>query len=245
MALRAIVLAFAVAIVAAAVGAVEMRLQPSAQRLVITALTGLLAPLFWPGRVAQAARTALRIAVWSMLAAAIAAACLLALVGGRQSIGAVAAACAMLFAILLVAHALAAAIERSLLERGVGARSATEVAGRGAALALALVAAAPLWLGPAAELLARARPWLTDAVVAVSPLTHLALASGNDLLRNEWLYDHSNLARHAIGYPAMPGLLVSYVLLLVALALASVARRSRLHRAPVARIAGPTTEDAP
>ena len=28
----------------------------------------------------------------------------------------------------------------------------------------------------------------------MSPLTHLAVASGNDLLRNQWFYQHSNLA---------------------------------------------------
>jgi hypothetical protein len=242
---RALVLAFAVAIVAAAFGASQMQLQPSAQRLVITAGTALLAPLFWPGLAATSAQTILRIVNASAVAAIVAAALLLAMGGGRQSPGATVTACAMLFLIVLAAHALAAAIEHHMRAQGGDARSAAEAAGRGAALALAAVAAAPLWLGPAAELLTGERPWLTDAVVGLSPLTHLAIASGNDLLRNEWLYDRSNLARLAVSYPDLRSLLLSYVSLLPALALASVARRSPSRRAPVARIARPTTEDAP
>ena len=68
------------------------------------------------------------------------------------------------------------------------------MAGRTVALVLALLGSLPLWLGPAGELLSGRQPWIIDAIVGMSPLTHLAVASDNDLLRNEWLYQHSNLA---------------------------------------------------
>ncbi len=89
-------------------------------------------------------------------------------------------------------------------------RDAREAAGRSAAVALALLGALPLWLGPVAETLSARHDWAIDAVVGASPLTHLAVASGNDLLRNQWFYQHANLAALLFSYPglgaASPGL---------------------------------------
>ena len=107
-------------------------------------------------------------------------------------------ACAMLMLILLVTHALAAGLEGRLRGGSGDAESAREMAGRTAAIVLALLGSVPLWLGPAAELLARRQPWIIDAVIGVSPLTHLAVASGNDLLRNPWFYQHVESRRTAI-----------------------------------------------
>ena len=100
------------------------------------------------------------------------------------------------------------------------------MAGRTAAIALALVGSLPLWLGPAGELLAGRQPWIIDAVVGVSPLTHLAVASGNDLLRNQWFYQHSNLAALQFSYPGLARLTLSYASAILALALVALAFRS-------------------
>ena len=111
----------------------------------------------------------------------------------------------MLMLILLVTHAVAAGLEGRLRGQSGDAETAREMAGRAAALALALLGSLPLWLGPAAELLAGRHPWIIDAVVGMSPLTHLAVASGNDLLRNQWFYQHSNLAALQFSYPSLAG----------------------------------------
>ena len=215
----------------AALGATASDLQPSAQRLAITAVAGLTAPLFWPGAAATPARTALRIAAWSFAAACLAAIELRIAGGSAQPFARIAAACAMLLLVLLVTHAFAAALEGRLRGRARDAEDAREIAGRAAAIALALLGSLPLWLGPAGELLASRYAWMIDAVVGASPLTHLAVASGNDLLRNQWFYQHSNLAALQFSYPGLAEITLSYAA--VCLALAFVALAARSARRPV------------
>ncbi|HQR12113.1 MAG TPA: hypothetical protein PLW68_12375, partial [Casimicrobiaceae bacterium] len=182
-------LAVASLLLLAAVGATE--LQPSALRTAVTAIIGLTAPLFWPGNAATPARTALRIAAWPAAAASLAAVILRIAGKPGQSLAPILAACGMLLLILLVTHAATAGLEWRLRNQSGDAESAREMAGRAATLALAFVGSLPLWLGTAAELLSARHPWIIDTVVGISPLTHLAVASGNDLLRNQWFYQHS------------------------------------------------------
>ncbi len=219
-------LAVAGVLMLAAFGATD--LQPSALRVAVTAIIGLIAPLFWPGNAATPARTALRIAAWSAAAACLAAIALRIAGNAGQPFARILAACGMLLLILLVTHAAAAGLEGRLRGRSENAETAREMAGRAAALALALVGSLPLWLGPACELLAPRHPWIIDAAIGISPLTHLAIASGNDLLRNQWLYQHSNLAALQFSYPGMTDLAVAYasvLSLLVLFPLASLRRR--------------------
>ncbi len=216
----------------AAFDATGSNLQPSALRLAVTAIVGLLAPLFWPGRGATPARTAIRIAGWSLAAACLAAIALRFAGNHGQPFARNLPACAMLTLILLVTHALAAALEGRWRAQSGDTESAREMAGRTAAVMLALLGSAPLWLGPAAELLARRHAWIIDAVIGASPLTHLAIASGNDLLRNPWFYQHANLAALQFSYPSLAGITLFYgtvALLLALVALASL----RLRRPPV------------
>jgi hypothetical protein len=227
----------------AAFGALTMSLQPSAQRLVFTAIAGLLAPLFWPGAASTVGRTAIRISVWSIAIALLTLMALMVFGGARQPIRWVAVACMMLVLVLMLTHSLAAAIELHLRKRSVAEGVARERAGRTAAIVLGVIGALPLWFGPTAEVLARTEPWIIDAVVGMSPLTHLAIASGNDLLRNEWLYDHSNLSRLAVSYPGLAPLLVSYGSILLALALVALAQRSPWRRFGGAGTTRTTMED--
>jgi hypothetical protein len=197
-------------------------LQPSAQRLAAAALVAVLAPLLWPGIAAGFAPTALRVVGWSVAAAAVAALLLAAappLLGAVQQPPArIAATCAMLLLLLLATHLLAAVFQA--LRRGAEVRAARERAGHLAGVAVALLGASPLWLGPAGELLSARHPGAVDAVVAASPLTHLAVSSGNDLLRNQWLYQNSNLASLQFAYPEPSGVAAAYLLVCLLLGFA-------------------------
>ena len=96
------------------------------------------------------------------------------------------------------------------LRHGEDGRSARDLAGRSVTLALAALGSLPLWLGPMAEQLSAGHPSTIDTVLGISPLTHLAVAYGNDLLRNAWLYQHSNLAGLQADYPDSISLVWAY-----------------------------------
>src|SRR4030095_3007384 len=111
IATRWAVLAAATVLTLAAFGATGTDLQPSALRVAVTAIVGLLAPLFWPGTGATAARAPLRLggralaACWRWRA-------LRSSGNHDQPFARILPACAMLMLILLVIHALAAVAER-------------------------------------------------------------------------------------------------------------------------------------
>jgi hypothetical protein len=203
----------------AALGATAPDQQPSALRLLVAAVIGLLAPLFWPGVAATPRRTALRIAGWAAGVAGLAALLLAALGLPARPAGNALAICTMLMAIMVVTHALLAGFESALRARSLDARAARACAGGSCTLVLALLGSLPLWLGPAGELLSARHEWVIDAVVGASPLTHLAVAGDNDLLRNEWLYQHSNLALLQFSYPGRAGLAWTYAAACLLLAL--------------------------
>ena len=216
-------LALSMVCVLAAFGAISEPWQPSALRLLAAAVVGLLAPLFWPGSGATTARTAARVVGWSAAAAALVAAALLSFGGPLQRVGPVITACAVLTLMLVPVHTLLAVLELHWRRRSVDAQSAREQASRTAALTLALLGSLPLWCGPLAQRLAADHDWLVDAALGISPLTHLAVASGNDLLRNPWFYQHSNLASLQVSYPGLVWVAGTYgsicaVLLILALA---------------------------
>jgi hypothetical protein len=211
----------------AALGANDADLQASARTVLVAAAIGLLAPLFWPGRADTARSTAVRIVGWSLASAGLAAAVALPLGLGVERLPRAAPALAVLLLALVTVHALAALVEGLLQRQAVGSEAARENAAWIATLAMLTLGAAPLWLGPAAELAIDERPWAVDAVVASSPLTHLAVASGNDLLRNQWFYQHSNLAGLRFDYPRLASVMTAYLLLAAALLLIPAVRGSR------------------
>ena len=216
----------------AASGAVATQLSASTLRVAVTAVFGVLAPLFWPGCGATTAHTALRVVAWSAAVAASAAIAIVLLAHPAQPWLRVSQACAMLFAIVLLAHAAAALLERRWRALSADAESARELSGRAVAVVLAVLGTLPFWLGPVAELLAARHPPMIDIVVGSSPLTHLAVASGNDLLRNSWLYEHSNLAALRVSYPEPMALAWCYGSACLVLALAALAARRPRRAGP-------------
>jgi hypothetical protein len=211
----------------AALGANDADLQPSARIVLVTAVVGLLAPLFWPGRAGTARATTVRIIGWSLAGAGLAAAVAVLSGLGLERLPRAVNSLAVLFLALVAVHALAAAVEGLLRRRAAGPEAARESAAWMAACALVTLGAAPLWLGPAAELALADRARAVETVVAVSPLTHLAVASGNDLLRNQWFYQHSNLAGLRFDYPRLAPVMTAYCLLAAVLLLVPAIRGSR------------------
>lgn len=209
----------------AALGAADPDLQPSALRLMVTAVVALLSPMFWPGIAATRKGTVLRIVSWSMAAVGLAALALSAFGATRQSLPRVFEACAMLCLVLIVANALTALLDASWRGASIDARASRELAGRSVALALALFGSLPIWLGPAGEALTSRREWAIDATLALSPVVHLAIASGNDLLRNQWFYEHSNIASLQFEYPGLSAIVWSYALVLLVLGLLAMTLR--------------------
>ena len=202
MATRALFLLLAAGLACGVIGAPVDELQPSAARLLVTAVVAVLAPLFWPGCAGTPAATVVRIVAWSVVAAAVAALLLLLVPGSApQPPVRVAAACAMLLCLLLPVHALAGVLGSGAGPSGAEPAPAQSLHGTAIAFGLAGWLALPLWLGPVAELVSAHHPAAIDAVVGASPLTHLALASGNDWLRIQWFYQHSNLAALQVRYP--------------------------------------------
>ena len=234
IALRWAMLAVLTWLMSAAFGAMAADLQPSAQRLAVTAIVALLALLFWPGSAATRRQTVLRIAGWSLAAAGTAAVVLRTFGAAGQPLAATLGSCAMLLALLLLMQALAAMLEMYLRGPSRPADEAREAAGFVVTILLALLGSLPLWFGPASELLSVRHDWVVDAALAVSPLTHLAVASGNDLLHNEWLYQHSNLAALPVSYPDLTPLVWSYATACSLLALGALAagRRRRAVNDP-------------
>jgi hypothetical protein len=226
----------------AALGAAAPDLQVSARLVMVTSVIGLLAPLFWPGRADTPRLTAARIIGWSLAATLLAVVAALLSGVGVAWIFRTAAACGVLFLVLVVVHAAAAVLESLLHGRTKQADGARETAAWLVTAVLVTVAAAPLWLGPASELASASRPQAVDAVVAVSPLTHLAVASGNDLLRNQWFYQHSNLAGLRFDYPRPAPLMIAYGLLAAALLIVPAVLPARRRRDALIRRTPSTQE---
>lgn len=211
-------------LVLAATGVAAPGWQASAQRVAVCAVFGLLAPLFWPGRGSTLSGTLGRIAGWTVLVAGLAFATVVLLVRPAQPLASHLGVCGMLWLVLLLTHASAAALQTSG-PGAVGAAVARERAGRSVCLVLALLSALPLWLGPTAERLLPRYSGAVDLVAGLSPLTHLALAAGNDLLRNPWFYQHANLAGLQVNDPGFATLWGGYGAVFVAIGLAVAARR--------------------
>jgi hypothetical protein len=210
-----------------AMGAYSSDLQGSARLVLVTSVVAVLSPLFWPGRAATARSTAWRALGWSFAASTLAAVAILG-VGGAQGL---ASACSTLLLICITTLGVAAWTESLLARRGLDSAAARNASAWLATAMLVITGAAPLWLGPAAELAAVERPRALAAVVAMSPLTHLAIAGGNDLLRNQWFYQHSNLSGLRFDYPRLMPVLAGYAA--VSLALVGVPAMARSRRTRV------------
>ena len=80
-----------------------------------------------------------------------------------------------------------------------------------------LAVAAPIWLGPIAERFAPTGVFV-DALVAVSPLSYLAVLADHVYLRATWFYEYTALGSLRYDYPAAASQSVIYALPFAAVA---------------------------
>jgi hypothetical protein len=106
---------------------------------------------------------------------------------------------------------------RLLQAAGLCAPAAHEWASWLVAAVLWLHAAAPLWLGPLAALGIEAGPARSNAIVAASPLVHLGVAAGQDLLRTQWWYAHTSFGSLQFDYPSLAAIALAYAAMALAL----------------------------
>jgi hypothetical protein len=128
----------------------------------------------------------------------------------------------------------AVGIESRLRIRSLDEHIARAIAGVAVVAVLALLGSLPLWLGPAAELLSARNHGAIDAALGLSPLIHLAVAAANDLLRNDWFYQHSSLAGLPFSYPGLAATAWAYAAASVFLMLVVLALRPRFRSAELA-----------
>ena len=76
-------------------------------------------------------------------------------------------------------------------------------------LSTGVLAAGPVWLGPVIYRTDPAQP-VTDAVIAASPLTHLAVAGGVDYLRSDWFYRNAPFGALRYEYPGLAAIVAGY-----------------------------------
>lgn len=198
---------------------------PSGLLLAAIATPTLLAILFAPLENDPPGRALRNVVAWSAGVLLAAGVCCL-LFGVNAPANRIASAMAMAFLILLCVHAAAALLGQWLRRAGIAGPAASEWSTWIGAAILWLSASAPAWLGPLADILAHGNQGAPAAIAAVSPLSHLAVAAGHDLLRNEWFYAHSPIGSLQFDYPAATVLFLSYIAVATLLAVLTFVTRS-------------------
>jgi hypothetical protein len=198
-------------------------LAPSAATFLAAAVPAWLAPLFWL-REGYSRSRLLQSALGPVPAIVFVALVLRIALGASVVPGRLVLAALTVVAMLAVAYLTATLIEDILRRLGAGESPAREWSYWTVTAMLWLAAAAPLWLGPVADLAAGIQPRLPSIVLGSSPLVHLAVACGHDVLRDQWVYAHTSLGALQIDYPRLPLVLSVYVAAAVALSVLRAAQ---------------------
>jgi hypothetical protein len=191
-------LALAATVLRAAVGAED--LVRSAELLVLASAATLAGCALVLARAAAAAPTVNA----ALAAAALTGLTTLALAAATGALSGSALALAAGTFVLVGAFGLGLALAAAALRDRLAAATLLSTIG-------ALAAAAAVWLGPVAERLAPTGA-LVSFLVAVSPLTYLAVLADHDYLRATWFYEHSALGSLRYDYPSVLSLSLVYAL---------------------------------
>ena len=209
------VLAGTAIVVALALGIARPDTPPATRLLLAVATPVLLVPLL-SNEVTRASKAlALSIAGWvcsTLLLGVVA-----ILYGARPATAQLAPLLMVALGIVVVTRLAASATSRLLQAAGLVEPAARVWARWLTAAMLWLLATAPLWLGPLAALGAEAGLERSSAIVAASPLVHLGVAAGHDLLRTQWWYAHTSFGSLQFDYPSLAAIARAYVATALAL----------------------------
>jgi hypothetical protein len=207
--LDVLVLAGTAIMVALALGIAGPDTPPATRLLLAVAAPVLLVPLFC----GEAARTstALAASIAGWICATLLLVVAAVLYGARPATAQLAPLLLVALGIVVVTQLAARAVTRLLQAAGLDETAAREWARWLVAAILWLLATAPLWLGPLAALGAEAGPARSSAIVAASPLVHLGVAAGQDLLRTQWWYAHTSFGSLQFDYPSLAAIARAYV----------------------------------
>jgi len=215
LSLDVLVLAGTAIVVALALGIAGPDTPPATRLLLAVAAPVLLLPLFY-GEAARAS-TALVACIVGWLCSTLLLGVVAILFGARPATAQLAPLLLVALGIVVVTRLAAGTTTRLLQASGLDEPLAREWARWLAAAILWLLATAPLWLGPLAALGADADPGRASAIVAASPLVHLGVAAGQDLLRTQWWYAHTSFGSLQFDYPSLAAIARAYVATALAL----------------------------
>ncbi len=211
-----LVLAGTAIVVALALGIAGPDTPPATRLLLAVAAPVLLVPLFSGEATRMSTALAASLAGWLCTTLLLVVAAVL--YGARPATAQLAPLLLVALGIVVVTQLAARAATRLLQVARLDETAAREWARWLVAAILWLLATAPLWLGPLAALGAEAGPARSSAIVAASPLVHLGVAAGQDLLRTQWWYAHTSFGSLQFDYPSLTAIARAYVATSLALA---------------------------
>jgi hypothetical protein len=183
-------------------GALPGPLQALAQASAVALFAALMAPR--PGAGSPPGQSATAVLGWAAGAALASVILLIPPVRSLTDVGTVAMLAMGVGVLTFLAGSLLVGLGALLGDR----RSASRIV----VLLLLVLGAAPLWLGPAAELLA-GRQAVVDTVVAISPLSYLGVLADVDYLKSDWFYRHTAFGGLRYAYPSVAGFTAAYLAL--------------------------------
>jgi hypothetical protein len=216
LSLDVLVLAGTALVVALALGIAGPDTPAATRLLLAVAAPVLLVPLF-SGEVARTS-TALAASIGGWFCSTLLLVVIAIVYGARPATAQLVPLLLVALGVVVVTQLAARAATRLLQTAGLDEPAAREWARWLAAAILWLLATAPLWLGPLAALGADAGPERSSAIVAASPLVHLGVAAGQDLLRTQWWYAHTSFGSLQFDYPALSTIALACAAMVLALA---------------------------
>jgi hypothetical protein len=214
--LDVLVLAGTAIVAALTLGIAAPGTPPATRLLLAVAAPVLLVPLFFV-EIARTSR-ALAAAIAGWIVATLLPGVVAVLCGARPATAQLAPLLMVALGIVVVTRLTVSIVSRLLQAAGLDEPAAREWARWLSAAMLWLLATAPLWLGPLAALGAEAGPQRSGAIVAASPLVHLGVAAGQDLLRTQWWYAHTSFGSLQFDYPSLVAIARAYAATALALA---------------------------
>jgi len=81
-------------------------------------------------------------------------------------------------------------------------------------LLTAIITCAPVWLGPWVDLYLPDNS-IINAIISLTPVTHISVAAEYDFLRSEWFYRNTPFGSLPFTYPELNNIIISYLVFII------------------------------